>query len=129
MIQINLKDGMMTNAVLTGVTGLGLAVFSELATQYLMPGAPSWLVLGLGIALLLFAADVGMIAQWKTRSRPLVGFVFIADLLWVICVPAILVLMPSAFTPLGVVATVAVTAVVAVFALIEWNGLKHLQAA
>ncbi|MGN7772242.1 hypothetical protein [Rhizobiales bacterium] len=129
MIQINLKDGMMTNAVLTGVTGLGLAVFSELATQYLMPGAPSWLVLGLGIALLLFAADVGMIAQWKTRSRPLVGFVFIADLLWVICVPAILVLMPSAFTSLGVVATVAVTAVVAVFALIEWNGLKHLQAA
>ncbi|MEJ1119273.1 hypothetical protein V9K92_12430 [Phyllobacterium sp. CCNWLW109] len=129
MIQINLKDGMMTNAVLTGVTGLGLAVFSELATQYLMPGAPSWLVLGLGIALLLFAADVGMIAQWKTRSRPFVGFVFIADLLWVICVPAILVLMPSAFTPLGVVATVAVTAVVAVFALIEWNGLKHLRAA
>ncbi|MDQ0997533.1 hypothetical protein QFZ34_002715 [Phyllobacterium ifriqiyense] len=129
MIQINLKDGMMTNAVLTGVTGLGLSVFSELATQYLMPGAPSWLVLGLGIALLLFAADVGMIAQWKTRSRPLVGFVFIADLLWVICVPAILVLMPSAFTSLGVVATVAVTAVVAVFALIEWNGLKHLQAA
>ncbi|MET3646217.1 hypothetical protein [Phyllobacterium ifriqiyense] len=129
MIQINLKDGMMTNAVLTGATGLGLAVFSELATQYLMPGAPSWLVLGLGIALLLFAADVGMIAQWKTRSRPLVGFVFIADLLWVICVPAILVLMPSAFTPLGVVATVAVTAVVAVFALIEWNGLKHLQSA
>lgn len=129
MIQINLKDGMMTNAVLTGATGLGLAVFSKLATQYLMPGAPSWLVLGLGIALLLFAADVGMIAQWKTRSRPLVGFVFIADLLWVICVPAILVLMPSAFTPLGVVATVAVTAVVAVFALIEWNGLKHLQSA
>lgn len=129
MIQINLKDGMMINAILTGATGLGLALFSELATQYLMPGAPTWLIVGLGIALVLFAVDVGMIAQWKAQSRPLVGFVFVADLLWVICVPAILLLMPSAFTLLGVVASLAVTAVVAVFALIEWEGLKRLQLA
>lgn len=128
MIQINLKDGMMINAILTGATGLGLAVFSEFATQYLMPGAPNWLVVGLGIALLLFAVDVALIAQWKTRSRPLVGFVFAADLLWVICVPAILMLMPSAFTLFGLIASLAVTAVVAVFALIEWEGLKRLQA-
>lgn len=129
MIQINLKDGMMINAILTGATGLGLALFSELATQYLMPGAPTWLIVGLGIALVLFAVDVGMIAQWKAQSRPLVGFVFVADLLWVICVPAILLLMPSAFTLLGVVASLAVSAVVAVFALIEWEGLKRLQLA
>lgn len=127
MIQINLKDGMMINAVLTGITGLGLAVFSDLAAQYLIPGAPAWLILGLGIALLLFAADVGMIAKWKTQSRSLVGFVFAADLLWVIGVSAILLLMPSAFTLLGVITTLAVTAVVALFALIEWEGLKRLQ--
>ncbi|MHC1547326.1 hypothetical protein [Phyllobacterium sp. K27] len=129
MIQINLKDGMMINAILTGVTGLGLAMFSQLATQYLMPGAPAWLIMGLGIALVLFALDVALIAQWKVQSRPLVGFVFAADLLWVICVPAILLLIPSAFTLLGVAASLAVTAVVAVFALIEWEGLKRLQAA
>lgn len=128
MIQINLKDGMMVNAILTGITGLGLAIFSELAAQYLMPGIPAWLILGLGIALLLFATDVGIIAQWKTQSRSLVGFVFAADLLWVIGVPAVLMFLPSAFTLLGMIAALAVTVLVACFALIEWQGLKRLQA-
>ncbi|EJM99952.1 hypothetical protein [Phyllobacterium sp. YR531] len=129
MIQINLKDGMMINAILTGITGIGLALFSELASQYLMPGIPAWLILGLGIALVVFAADVGIIAQWKTQSRSLVGFVFAADLLWVVGVPAVLIFLPSAFTLLGMVAALAVTAVVAGFALIEWEGLKCLRAA
>jgi hypothetical protein len=129
MIKINLKDGLMINAVLTGMTGLGLALFAELSAFYLIPGAQVWLIAALGIALVLFAADVGLIAKWKAQSRALVGFVFIADLLWVIGVPAILVLMPSAFTLLGVLASLAVTAVVACFALIEWQGLKMLGSA
>ncbi|QND51257.1 hypothetical protein HB779_04605 [Phyllobacterium sp. 628] len=129
MMKINLKDGLMINAVLTGMTGLGLALFAELSALYLIPGAPVWLIATLGVALVLFAADVGLIARWKAQSRALVSFVFIADLLWVIGVPAILMLMPSAFTLLGVIATLAVTAVVACFALIEWQGLKMLGSA
>lgn len=126
MLRINLKDGLMINAILTGITGLGLALFAELSAIYLMPGAPVWLIAALGIALTLFAVDVGLIARWKSASPPLVGFVFAADLVWVIGVPAILMLMPSAFTALGIIASLAVTAVVACFALIEWQGLKTI---
>ncbi|ATU93392.1 hypothetical protein [Phyllobacterium zundukense] len=129
MVRINLKDGLMINAVLTGMTGLGLALFAELSAIYLMPGAPGWLIAALGIALILFAVDVGLIARWKSTSAPLVGFVFAADLLWVVGVPAILMLMPSAFTALGVVASLAVTAAVACFAIIEWQGLKAIGSA
>ncbi|MGH6862189.1 MAG: hypothetical protein ACRECY_18210 [Phyllobacterium sp.] len=129
MTQINLKNSLMINAVLTGITGLGLAVFPDLSATYLVPGAPGWLIAGLGIALLLFAIEVGLIAQWRIRSRPLIGFVFIADLLWVIGVPAILLSMPSAFSLLGVIASLAVTAIVACFALMEWRGLKSLSPA
>jgi hypothetical protein len=126
MMNINLKNGLMINAILTGITGLGLVLFAELSAIYLIPGAPVWLIAALGIALVLFAIDVGIIARWKLASVPLVGFVFVADLLWVIGVPAILMLMPSAFTSLGVIASLAVTAAVACFALIEWQGLKAI---
>lgn len=129
MTKITLKNGLTINAVLTGITGLGLALFAELAAEYLIPGAPVWLIAALGIALVLFAADVALIARWKAQSKPLVGFVFIADLAWVIGVPAILVGMPSAFTAVGIAASLAVTAVVACFALIEWRGLKTMGAA
>jgi hypothetical protein len=129
MMKINLKDGLMINAILTGITGLGLALFAELSAIYLIPGAPVWLIATLGIALILFAVDVGLIARWKSASAPLVGFVFAADFLWVIGVPAILVLLPSAFTALGIIACLAVTAVVACFALIEWQGLKAIGSA
>lgn len=81
MLNINLKDGLVINAILTGVTGLGLALFAELSAIYLMPGAPVWLIAALGIALVVFAIDVGVIARWKSASAPLVGFVFAADLL------------------------------------------------
>ncbi|MGO4450511.1 hypothetical protein AB4Y96_16465 [Phyllobacterium sp. TAF24] len=128
MTKVNLKDGLMINAVLTAVTGLGLALFAELSGEYLIPGAPIWLIATLGIALVLFAIDVALISRWKAQSRALVGFVFIADLLWVIGVPALLMAMPSAFTALGIVASLAITAVVACFALIEWQGLKMIAA-
>ncbi|MBA8877797.1 hypothetical protein [Phyllobacterium myrsinacearum] len=126
MTKIKLTDGLMINAVLTGITGLGLALFAELSALYLIPGAPVWLLAAIGIALVLFAIDVGLIARWKAHSRALVGFVFIADLLWVIGVPAILMMMPSAFTAIGIAVTLVVTAVVACFALVEWQGLKTL---
>ncbi|GAH95303.1 unnamed protein product [marine sediment metagenome] len=74
MTKITLKDGLTINAVLTGITGLGLALFAELAAEYLIPGAPVWLIAALGIALVLFAADVALIARWKAQSKPLVGF-------------------------------------------------------
>ncbi|MGH9916343.1 MAG: hypothetical protein ACRD63_13780 [Pyrinomonadaceae bacterium] len=128
MTKVKLKDGLMINAVLTAVTGLGLALFAELSGEYLIPGAPIWLIATLGIALVLFAIDVALISRWKAQSRALVGFVFIADLLWVIGVPALLMAMPSAFTALGIVASLAITAVVACFALIEWQGLKMIAA-
>ncbi|MCB8828205.1 hypothetical protein LJD47_24665, partial [Escherichia coli] len=63
MTKITLKDGLTINAVLTGITGLGLALFAELAAEYLIPGAPVWLIAALGIALVLFAADVALIAR------------------------------------------------------------------
>ena len=129
MLNLTLKDGLMINAILTGITGLGLALFAELSAIYLIPGAPVWLIVALGIALVVFAIDVGLIARWKSASAPLVGFVFAADLLWVIGVPAILVLMPSAFTALGITASLAVTVVVACFALVEWQGLRAIGSA
>ncbi len=129
MLNLNLKDGLMINAILTGITGLGLALFAKISAIYLIPGAPVWLISALGIALMVFAIDVGLIARWKSASAPLVGLVFAADLLWVIAVPAILVLVPSAFTALGITASLAVTAVVACFALIEWQGLKAIGSA
>ena len=129
MLNLPLKDGLMINAILTGITGLGLALFAELSAIYLIPGAPVWLIAALGVALVVFAIDVGLIARWKSASAPLVGFVFAADLLWVIGVPAILVLMPSAFTALGITASLAVTVVVACFALVEWQGLRAIGSA
>ena len=129
MPNITLKDGLIINAVLTGATGLGLALFAELSVHLLIPGAPAWLVMAFGIALVLFAIDVGLIARWKHASASLVGFVFAADLLWIVAVPAILILCPAAFTTFGVIASLAVTAVVAGFAAIEWKGLKQIAAA
>jgi len=128
MTYITLKNGLMINALLTGATGLGLALFAELSALFLLPGTPVWLIMAFGIALLFFAIDVGLIAKWKLSSAWLVGFVFAADLLWVIAVPAIVLLWPSAFTTLGIVASLAVTAVVACFAAIEWRGLKQITA-
>ncbi len=51
MLNLNLKDGLMINAILTGITGLGLALFAKISAIYLIPGAPVWLISALGIAL------------------------------------------------------------------------------
>ncbi|MGH6762150.1 MAG: hypothetical protein ACRECW_11255 [Phyllobacterium sp.] len=129
MSGITLKNGLLINAILTGATGLLMALFANPVASLLVPGAPAWLIFAIGAAFVLFAIDVALIARWKSGSAALVGFVFLADLAFIIAVPAILLMMPHAFTALGIAASLGVSAIVACFAWIEWQGLQAMSAA
>ena len=119
-----LQKGLYLNAAFSGLAGLVMALAPQFCGALLMPGVPLWAVTAVGIGLALFALDVAWVAAARHRSAVFVGAVLAADIAWVVVVPLILLLAPTAFTPLGLAAAIASTIAVAGFALMEWQGVK-----
>lgn len=123
-----LKKGLYVNAIFSGLAGLVLAAAPVAVGGLLMPAVPLWAVMAIGIGLVLFALDVAWVAASRVHSALFVGAVLAADIAWVVGVPAVLVLAPSAFTPLGIFMALASTVAVAGFAVMEWKGLRMISA-
>lgn len=124
-----LRKSLFVNAAFSGLAGLALALAPAFAGNLLMPGIPVWTVFAVGAGLTLFALDVAWIAARHAHSSFLVGFVLVADIAWVIGVPAILLMTPSAFSGIGLALAIISTIAVTGFAVIEWKGVQSIAAA
>jgi hypothetical protein len=130
-----LRRTLWANAVFSVISGAvlvaGAAPFARLATE-----APVSL-LGLdlvvlfellGVGVIAFGALCGWAASREILPRGLVQVIFVADIAWV--AGSVLVLMlPAAWTGLGIAGIVVVALIVADIAVLEYLGLRRLNAA
>jgi len=119
-----LKTAMMENAIVSGISGLVLVAGASGLDTWL--GANVWVLVGVGVGLLGFAADL----IWWSRSprwlRPGGRIAVAGDVAWVIGAVLLIAFM-DVLTGSGDVALAAVTVVVAGFAVAQWVGLRRLD--
>jgi hypothetical protein len=94
------------------VAGLDLAVVFEL----------------LGLGVVLFGALCGWAASRQTVPQGVARAIFAADILWV-AASVLVLLLPAAWTGIGIAGIAVVALIVADIAILEYLGLRRLTAA
>lgn len=82
----------------------------------------------LGVGLLLFAAEVAWIAIRTPEDRRALTIIFALDVAWVIASAIILLGGWLPLTPAGTWTIIVVADIVAVFAVLEFIGLRRMRA-
>ncbi len=120
-----LSRAMLDNALFSGLTGLVLIVGAAGLDSWL--GISAWLLVGLGIGLLVYAADL---VWWSRSERWLVTggrMAVLADTGWAVAAAA-LIAFTAVLTTQGELALAAVSLIVAAFGAAQWQGLRRLGA-
>ena len=130
-----LRRTLWGNAVFSVISGAVLVAFAtpfaRLATE-----APVSL-LGLDLAIVFELLGVGVIAfgaacAWaasrETLPRGWAQVIFVADIAWVVA-SALVLMLPASWTATGIAGIVVVALVVADLAVLEYVGLRRLNAA
>jgi hypothetical protein len=118
---------LLGNAIFTALSGLACLAWPRPLAVWL--GIEEPLILSvLGVILLLSAAGLAWIALRAPHERRMVQAIFILDVVWVVVsVVALLAGWPP-LTATGKWIIAGVAEIVAVFALLEYIGLRHLRA-
>jgi hypothetical protein len=121
-----LRRVLQVNAFFSGISGAGMLLAAGPIAR-LLGVEVSWPIVLLGADLLLFAAWVGYeSAQTVLRVRR-ARVVLALDIAWVVASAMIIALDPFDLSTAGKWAVAAVADVVAVFALVEYLGLRRLR--
>jgi hypothetical protein len=120
-----LATTLTVNAVATALSGVALTVGAiPLAPAFGLPGPLP--LAAFGLALVAFALYV-----WWVRKEPLdlahARAVFTMDVAYVVASVALIVAWPGALSSLGRIAVALMADVVAVFALLEFVGLRRAR--
>jgi len=118
-----LRKVLLADAVVSGATGLLLLLGAGMLTALL--GVPEDFMRYTGLSLLPFAALIGYLARREHLPRPVVWAVVAYNALW--AVDSVLILVTGWIAPsaLGYAFIVAQAAVVALFAQLQYFGLRR----
>jgi hypothetical protein len=119
-----LRIALRLDAVASGVLGLGALTGASLVSG--LVGASEPALRGVGGFLVVFAIALLALAARPTMPAPLVRAVVVGNLGWVAASAVAAVLVP--LTVLGTVLVVVQALAVAVFADLEWVGLRRMTA-
>jgi len=122
-----LRRALQTNAVFSAISGAGILLASGSVAR-LLGVELSWPIALLGADLLLFAAWVGYEAMQGVLRVRRARAVLALDIAWVVASALLIALDPFGLSATGKWAVAAVADVVAIFALIEFLGLRRLRA-
>lgn len=130
-----LRRTLWGNAAFSVISGAILAVFAApfAAAAAHEPVAIAGLDLAivfelLGLGVILFGALCAFVASRKQLPGGLARLVFAADIAWVVG-SAVVLLLPASWTMAGVAGIAVVALVVADLAILEYLGLRRLDAA
>src|SRR5436190_16168092 len=118
-----LRRVLQVNAFFSGISGAGILLAAGPIARLLGVEA-SWPIALLGADLLLFAAWVGYEAMRTVLRVRRARVVLALDIAWVLASAVIIVFDPFGLSTAGKWAVAAVADVVAVFALLEYLGLR-----
>ena len=82
----------------------------------------------LGLGVIAFGAVCAWAASRESLPRRLARVIFIADVAWVVG-SALVLMLPAAWTAIGIAGIVVVALIVADLAVLEYLGLRRLNAA
>lgn len=118
-----LTSTLTVNASLSATTGVALLVAAAPLPDWL--GIPTWVGLLLGVGLVMFAVQVLRVARNPRRSQ--VIQVIGADVTWVVGAATVILVFPGSMSTVGLWALGGVTAVVALFAVLQTVGLRRAE--
>lgn len=118
-----LRRVLLADAVLAGAAGVLMAALAAPLEPWLM--LPATLVLAAGLGFVAFAIFAAMVARSRTPSRAAVWAVILINA--VCAVECVALLVTGMVTPsaLGVAFVLALTLVMAAFAVLEYAGLRQ----
>lgn len=122
-----LRRALLLDAAASGATGLLMSLAAGWLTEWL--GLPLELLLGAGVSLLPFALVLAWLSNRDTLQRGWIWAVIAVNALWVADSVLLLIGGWVAPTVLGYVFVIGQALVVALFAELEFFGLKRSQPA
>ncbi|MGB4247566.1 MAG: hypothetical protein WBJ75_07595 [Pseudohongiellaceae bacterium] len=123
----SLQNVLYVNAFFSTVCAVATFVATDLLVSHVL-SVPPLVFQVLGIGLVAFALFVFMVARATPLSHTLVMSIFIADVLWLLATPVLLIVMAERIPSTGIVFIIEIAVVVAVLATLEWQGLRRLSA-
>jgi hypothetical protein len=120
---ISLKNVLLINGISSGVTGLQLVVFGNMAAGLFGVAQPHafW---GVGIFLVAFAVLVVTVGLQAPIRENRVRLIIALDILWVVASLSIVVLQLFTLSFIGYMAITAVAGWVGLMAYLQMRGLK-----
>ena len=118
------------NAAFSILFGLGLIALPGFFSSLLFAAPGEWHTIGavlMGIGLLVFALDVGLVARDKYLTTRDLYLIAAADIGWVLGSMAVLVFLGEHFTQIGWHAVADVAVIVALFALFQIRAANTLE--
>lgn len=113
------------NAIFSGAGGLGLLLLSEpLADAF---GISRMILLAVGLGLVVYAADLSVVAVRNGLRRAVVLQFAGADAAWVLASIGVLVVWPEALSLAGRLALAAAAIPVTAFAALQYRGARTLR--
>ena len=117
---------LLSNAAFGLASGLVCLLWAQALATALGLAQP-WIVSGLGVGLLLFAGELAWIALQAPENRRALTTIFALDVAWVIASVILLFSGWAPPTPVGTWVVIMVADIVAVFAVLEFIGLRRLR--
>ena len=121
-----LRKALQGNALFSGLSGLASFFAAQWLAQFTGIYEPLVFVV-LGVILIVFAVDLAWLASRESPDRRLVWVVILLDVAWVAGSAAILMTDLVPLTVSGRWAIALLAEVVAVFALLQYIGLRRLS--
>ena len=122
-----LRRVLQANMVFSGLSGLLLAVDAGPLSRWL--GVPAaWILMVIGIGLLGFAWQLFQTAKQSPMNLRQANAILLMDIAWVVGSALLLFTGWVSFTTAGWWAVLLVADVVALFAILEFVGIRRLQA-
>lgn len=121
-----LRNTLTGNAIFSVVSGLVLSFGASAITGLLGVGTPLLYVV-MGISILLFGGAVYWVSTQTPLSQSAAITILVLDVVWVVASEVLLFTDWVTFTTAGWWAVAIVADIVAVFAILEYIGLRRLQ--
>ena len=119
----SLKHALLFNAACSTLLGATLLLAPD-GLASLMGEFSPLILMALGAALLIFAADVAFVATRQSISPGLAKMITVADLAWVAATPVVMMLAASWLSFWGHLVLLDVALLVGICALFQWRGLR-----
>lgn len=118
-----LRRVLLADAILAGGAGLFIALLASALEPWLL--LPSTLLLAAGLGFIVFAVLVAMVARSRTPLRAAVWAIIVVNAVCALECVGVLVTGMVSPSPLGIAFILALMLVMAVFAILEYVGLRQ----